>query len=695
MSSKIRATHLSRRALVYLRQSSARQVFENVESTSRQYALAERATALGWPSERVEVIDDDLGQSGTTTDGRSGFARVAHAVAHGHAGAVVALEVSRLARSSQDWQRLLTLCAVARVVVIDENSVYDPRHSDDKLLLDLKGTMSEVELHWLRLRLVGAKRSKAARGALRMAPPTGYLWGENGFEKDPDQAVRHAVETVFSRFAVEPSAWAVIRWARDTGFRMPTRRCFAQGETELVWKPLSISRLCHVLRNPTYAGVYAYGRHPEEAQLVNGRIRKVRLTPTPDTWSVRIEGAHPGYITWETYVDNRKKLKDNLKRLEPAGRGAPREGRALLAGLVLCGRCGRPMRTSYWRKTGDRWSYVCPGDRERGLENCWSVAGAAIDAAVEDLFLKAMVPEELELCLAVEREVEAQAEALDRQWRLRLDAARYEARRAERRYKAVDPDNRVVASTLERDWEMRLRDLEDVHAQYEQARRVHRVQLGEEDREKIRALARDLPAVWSQATTRPAERKAMLRLAIEAVALHPIDVPARGTRLRVQWQGGHVTDVTLPRPHGHERSRTPRASVERIRALAAEGCRDEQIAERLNAEKAPKATADPWTPAAVKWARRKHGIPRVASDRPRVRPLPDRFPDGRYSIRGACHRFDVSDGIVRGWIKRGLVRASQENYQQRRVYWLHIDDESAERLQQAADRIHSRQKSKK
>jgi DNA invertase Pin-like site-specific DNA recombinase len=685
MSGRIGPSHLERRAFVYVRQSTAAQVFQHGESTQRQYALAKRAEALGWGPEAIEVIDEDQGKSGATTEGRGGFARLVGAVAHGEAGAIFAIEVSRLARSSEDWQRLLSLCAVAEVVVVDEQTTYDPGNKDDKLLLDIKGTMSEAELHWLGLRLTGARQSKARRGALRIPAPTGYVWGERGLDLDPDEAVQGAVRLVFERYAVEPSVWAVVRWARETGLAFPTRRRYADGTTTVTWKPLGMSRLHEIMKSPIYAGVYTYGRRPTRKALVDGEIHRVRASGRdPDAWAVRIEDAHPGYITWETFVKNQQKLQDNLNRMGRTTPGAPREGAALLTGLLLCGRCGRRMATTY--RTGRaRWSYVCVGARDRGQVLCWTTPGAPLDHAVEQLFLETMVPSELELSLAVEREVGAQAGALDRQHKARLEQAAYEARHAERRYKAVDPDNRVVARTLEREWEQRLVELEQLERQHEQAKRERRVELSAEDRARIRALGHDLPKVWRARTTQQADRKAMLRLVIEAISLSPVDVPARQTRVCVAWKSGAVAELMVARPDRRSRARTAPAVVERLRTLAAAGLRDEEIAEQLNRENLRTGWDKTWNVPAVKWARRREAIGRAAPDAPRRLPLPERHPDGRYSVAGVAKRFGVGLSVVRGWIARGVLSGHRESYEQHTgVWWLRLDDETSSRLEKLA-----------
>lgn len=687
MKGQVEASQLTRRAFVYVRQSTMAQVVHHQESTMMQYDLRQRAIALGWAPEAIEVIDEDQARSGTTTDGRSGFARLAGAVAHGEAGGVFAIDVSRMARASEDWRHLLVLCGVAGVAVVDEQRIYDPNDQDDKLLLELKGTMSEAEIHWLRLRLQGARQHKARRGALRMPAPTGYLWGDRGFEMDPDEAVQRAVRVVFQRYDVEPSAWAVVRWAREAGFKFPTRRTSADGDSGVEWNPLGVSRLHELLKNPVYAGVYVYGRRREKTVLVDGQIRRVRPdTRDPDRWLVKIEHAHPGYITWERYVQNQEKLRQNMTRRGNPSRGAPREGPALLSGLLICGCCGHRMGPVYARGARARfWTYVCHGDRDKGQKGCWTVAGARIDEAVEKLFLETMVPSELELALAVDHEVASQAEELAQQWRARREQAAYEARRAEKRYKAVDPHNRVVARTLEREWEIKLRELEEVERQYTEARRTRRVDLSEQERARVRELARDLPAVWRSPVTPPADRKAMMRLVIEAISLSPIEVPRRATWVKVAWQSGTVTEIEVPRPHRRHLFRTPPAALERMRALAAAGRHDGEIAEILNAEGMRTGRGLPWNTWAVRWTRKKERICRVAPDRPRRELLPDRYPDGRYSVAGAAKRFGVKLDVVHAWIKRGLVKAERNDFgAHRRVWWLEIAEDTAARLERLA-----------
>ena len=678
MNGKITPSHLKRQAYVYIRQSTNAQVHANVESKQRQYALAEHATSLGWCPQAVQIVDEDQGKSGSSAQGRTGFARLAHDVAHGEVGAILAVEASRLARSSQDWQRLLSLCAVAQVVVIDENTVYDPSQHDDKLLLDLKGAMSEQELHWLSLRLAGGRLNKARRGESYVTPPTGYIWGGRSLELDPDESVQNAVRVIFERFNVEPSARSLLRWAHRSNFLMPTRR---RGTSEVTPKRLGNVRLDDMLHNPAYAGVYVFGRRPTSKKLVDGEIRKVRTRlDQPTDWPVRIDNAHPAYITWETYMSNQEKLRQNTTIANRASRGAPREGPTLLAGVALCGRCGRRMSVRY--ETGSsRWYYFCYGESAKGDVYCWGVPGAPIDQAVEKLFLQTMVPSEIELSLAVEREVGSQADTLQKAWLTRIEQAGYEARRAEQRYKAVDPDNRVVARTLESEWEQRLRELEAVQQQYAEARRQRRVELNPQDRQRIRELSRDLSAVWKASTTSMADRKAMLRLVIEAVALHPVDVPKRATRISVQWQSGVVSELDVPRPRRGEHHKQAPEVVQSIRDLAGAGNHDDEIAQKLNAEGHRSGTGRVWNEELVYAARRNAGIKRVAPDRQRKFPLPHRYPDGRYSVPGVMARFGVSESMVRRWITSGIFTTSRADFgTSRNAFWIDIDEATAARL---------------
>lgn len=673
MNDKICAVHLERRAVVYLRQSTLRQVAENRESTARQYDLRRRALELGWPADRIVVIDEDLGTSGTGTSVRSGFERLADDVAHGRVGVVLALEASRLARRSADWHRLLDLCRLADVVIADDQSVFAPRDYNDQLLLGLKGTMAEAESVWLRRRLNGGRLSKARRGELFMPPPTGYVWDEavRRFRLDPDETVQRAVTQVFERFRVEGTARGVVRYFHQSGLQLPVRDRVG-GPTK--WVPINPTTVSQMLHNPTYAGAYVYGRTEERAGLVGGQLKRRCVKRIPrEAWEVCLRDHHPAYLEWDEFLDNGRKLQDNSNKTQGATRSAPREGTCLLQGLVLCGRCGRRMTVRYSGADDGAGSYVCAGPAYRTGENrgCWSVRAARIDELVAALFLEVVQPAGVELGLAVARRAEQEADDLDKQWRLRLEQVEYQASLAERRYKQVDPDNRVVARTLERDWEERLRDVEARQIEYAEARRRARVDLGDADRKQILALSLDLPQVWKSATTTPAQRKTLIRLVIRQVALATVDVPAGSVRIQVCWETGAVTERFVAH-RGPAWCATPDRARERIRELCEEGDDDSAIARKLDEAGFRTGRGRAWDRAAVARVRVELGLRRSKH------PV-DQRPDGTYSARGVAARFGVTVETVHRWAELGWLEVHDPGGRGRPA-WYRLDDATLERI---------------
>src|SRR5881392_63155 len=457
---KLSGSHLRRMAFVYLRQSTQSQLERNSESTERQYALVERAVELGFTREQVVVIDEDLGISGSGIAERSGFARLAAEVALGHAGLVLGLEVSRLARNNVDWYRLLDLCGVTDTVIGDADGVYHPGSFNDRLLLGLKGTMSEAELHILRARLEGGIRNKAARGELRRGLPVGFVWGaEDGEVRfHPDESVVSTVRTVFSKFTELGSVRKVWLWFRSEGLSFPLR---AHMKSDIRWVAPSYHTIHQVLTNPVYAGAYAYGKSHRERYVDNqGRLRKrTRLLPMPE-WPVLLPEHHPGYIDWATFQANQARIDANEHPQPHQAGGAVREGGALLQGLATCGKCGRRLHTHYTGRT-ESPGYHCAGKDIVGGRGvyCLNVGAVQIDQAVVDAFLKALTPAALEATQLATQQLEADHDAALRQWRLAVERARYEGERAERQYRAVEPENRLVARGLETEWEKRLRDL--------------------------------------------------------------------------------------------------------------------------------------------------------------------------------------------------------------------------------------------
>src|SRR6516162_3659563 len=462
-SSKIKPSHTQRAAYVYIRQSTPGQVEHNRESTARQYALADHACQLGWPKQQVVIIDEDLGLSGATTDKRSGFARLTSEVALAHVGIVLGLEVSRLARNNADWYRLLELCGITNTLIGDNDGVYHPALFNDRLLLGLKGTMSEAELYIIRARLDGGIRNKAARGELRRGLPVGLVWGEQDGEVlfHPDEAVTGAIRTVFERFAEFGSARRVWLWFRSEGLSFPLQTTPAGMPGPIRWVAATYHALHQVLTNPVYAGAYTYGKTKFERYVDDqGAVRK-RMRHLPvDQWAVLIRDHHPGFIDWATFEANQARLDSNTKPKPHQAGGAVREGSALLQGIVSCGHCGRRLMTHY-RGRNSTPGYHCAGQdlvNGRGVY-CLNVGGTVIEQAVADAFLQAVTPAAIEATRLSVEQLQANHDAALSQWRLEVDRARYEAGRAERRYRSVEPENRLVARGLEAEWENRLRDL--------------------------------------------------------------------------------------------------------------------------------------------------------------------------------------------------------------------------------------------
>lgn len=566
---KITSSHLARVAIVYLRQSSTAQVEHNRESTDRQYALLHKAGDLGWPVDRVVVIDEDLGLSGSGAVARSGFARLTAEVALGHVGLVLGLEVSRLARNNADWYRLIDLCGLSNTLIGDADGVYHPALFNDRLLLGLKGTMSEAELYVLRARLNGGIRNKAARGELRRGLPVGFVWGEADGEVDfhPDEAVRTTIASIFARFAETGSARRVWLWFRSEGLRFPLRmhqRC------EIRWVEASYTAIHHVLSNPVYAGAYAYGKTRRETTLDASGARKKRVRHLPQSeWQVLIKEHHEGFIDWRTYEANQARLAANTRPGPHKTGGAVREGSALLQGLVSCGHCGRRLKTHY-RGRNTTPGYHCAGKtivEGRGCY-CLNVGGVQIDGAVARTFLAALEPVKLAATLAAAERFELDTEAALKQWRLSAERAAYEAARAERRYRAVDPDNRLVARGLEREWEQRLTDLETAQAELARRQEQRPCVLSREERERLLALGADLAIVWDAPTTTSRDRKELLRALIEEVILS-VDRDEPAAHLTLRWKGGALTDIDVPLPRSRPATiRTDEATLDLVRRLA-------------------------------------------------------------------------------------------------------------------------------
>jgi DNA invertase Pin-like site-specific DNA recombinase len=675
---KIRSEHLDRQALIYVRQSTLMQVRENTASTARQYDLVQRALDLGWPQQHIQVVDQDQGRSGASATGRDGFQFLVAEVGLGHAGAVLSLEASRLARSCSDWYRLIEICALTDTLVVDEEGVYDPSQYNDRLLLGFKGTMSEAELHWLRNRLLGGKLEKARQGKLRFRLPTGLVYDATGqVVLDPDEQVREAVRLVFDLFDERGAALAVVKHFASHQLSFPTRLWGGDRNGELVWGPLRNGRVLAILHNPAYAGAYVYGRTqtrthtlPGETPRIKGRTRQVKR----EDWPIVLQDAHPGYITWEQFLRNQQRLDDNRTFRPEERRGPPREGAALLQGILLCGRCGRRMSVRYL-EDGATPYYTCSQlHSQLAGKTCQGMRGDDIDDAVARTFLEAMQPAQLEVSMTALEQIEARAQQIDRQWQLRIERAHYEADLARRRFLAVDPDNRLVARTLERDWNDELAEIQRLQRDYAALPKPAAQLASPEQRQRILALAQDLPAIWQASTTTHAERKQLLRFLIKDVTL------TRQTttiHIGIRWQTEALTELDiLPRPRACDLVRTDPAVVDRIRKLAPTHT-DRQIAVHLNQETFTPGRGGSFTHKKVHWIRYAYDIPTSCPEAPGACPTGQRG-DGRYSARAAADLLNVDVSTIADWCEAGrldCVRATP-----RGPRWIKVTPENIEEL---------------
>jgi DNA invertase Pin-like site-specific DNA recombinase len=602
---KVSAEHLRRSSYLYIRQSTLRQVLENTTSTDRQYALRQRAVALGWHHDQIVVIDEDLGRSGASAEGREGFQRLVADVGMGKAGIVIGLEVSRLARNNADWHRLLEICALTETLILDEDGLYDPCTFNDRLLLGLKGQMSEAELHLLKARLRGGQLSKARSGELMTPLPVGLVYDAGGkVVLDPDQGVRDAVHHLFTTFSRTGSARATVKAFAAEGLRFPSRVKSGPNKGTLGWFALKHHRVLQVLHNPRYAGAFAYGRRQQHRQL-DGQVRH-SLRPR-ESWIALIPDAHPGYITWEQHEANLAKLTECAQaRGEDRRKSPPREGPALLQGLIVCGRCGKRMTVRYHTRQGHTFpAYLC---QRNGIEDatpvCANVPGDKLDDALGGLLLRTVTPLALDAALAVQAELEHRAGDADGLRRQHVERARHTADAARRRYFAVDPDNRLVAANLEADWNEALRALSDAQEDYERKSALA-TPLSEDDKARICALASDFPALWSDPRTPQRERKRMVRLLVEDVTVH-----RDGKRVDVHVRFRAGTTATLEvfiGPTAWERRRTPDEIVAQVDTLL-DHHTEAGVAQQLNAMGLRSGTGEQFTSGIVHHIRVNYGM---------------------------------------------------------------------------------------
>jgi DNA invertase Pin-like site-specific DNA recombinase len=645
--SKITAEHLQRSACVYIRQSTPDQLAHNLESQRRQYALADRARQLGWTA--VEVIDDDLGRSGGGV-ARPGFERLLAAICDGRVGAVLAIEVSRLARNGRDWHTLIEFCGLVGAIIVDEDGIYDPRHPNDRLLLGMKGTMSELELSLFRQRSQEALRQKARRGALVLGVAAGYVKvGRDRIEKNPDKRVQEAIGLVFAKFAELKSARQVHIWLRDEGVELPakSRRGEAFG---VVWRLPAYNIVHNILTNPIYAGAYAFGRTTSRVSVVDGRKRIRRGVHKPMAeWDVLIKDHHASYISWDAFEANLKAIASNATSMSSAiARGAAREGELLLPGLLRCGHCGRKLHVHYGGKLG---RYNCYGARmNHGTERCISVSGLSIDAAVAKEVLRVLRPLGTEAAVKAIESQSSETTAVERQLELALQQARYEAAHARRQYDAVDPANRLVAGELERRWNEALQAVARIEAEIATTVARRPPPLGEREREQLMELGADLERAWLHWAASAATRKRILRTAISEVI-----VRREGALIRavLHWQGGDHTELevrqrlnAVGRPNPHMPHDTIALMSELARLMP-----DQQIARLLNRIGVETGYGNAWTQERVRGFRQHHGIARYRNSEWEER--------GEISLEAAANIVGVCNMTALRMLRRGDIKGKQ------------------------------------
>jgi DNA invertase Pin-like site-specific DNA recombinase len=670
MTDKISAQHLQKTAYVYIRQSGMGQVRHHRESTERQYALQDTARSLGWAPGRISILDGDLGRSGSSTTDRTDFKTLVADVSLGNAGAVLALEASRLARSNADWHRLIEICGITRTLIIDEDGCYDPSDFNDGLVLGLKGTMAQAELHLIRSRLQGGKLNKAQKGELRFPLPVGYVFDEaNRIVKDPDEQVRSAIGLVFATFLEAGSAYAVVhRFAREN-LLFPKRSYGGVWAGKLQWGRLTDSRVLGILKNPSYAGVYAFGRYRCVKEILkDGEVRSIIACMPREDWLVEIRDHHEGYTSFEQHLKNLDTIQRNQTNPKEAVLSGPaREGLAMLQGLLICGCCGRRLTPRYRGNGGLYPIYECNWRKREGLSktSCMSVQCGYLDRTIEQRVWEVVNEEHLNLALDAYDILRQRERQISTQWKLRLQRAEYEAQLAQKRYEQVDPENRLVASTLEQRWNDALIELQDVQDQITELQQKENV-ITSQQREEVLQLAQDLPRLWKSRATSTKDKKRILQLLIQDITVEKLE---RGSvMLHLRWQGGQCEDldVELPRPTA-ERWRHSEALVRRVRELA-QNYSDEEIASQLNAEGLTSNKGNAFTRSSVSWIRHKHAIPPVDKRRP-----------GEQTVKEVSQQFGVSPGVVYYWIANNIIMARRLNNGS--PYWITINPQKERELE--------------
>lgn len=678
MNTKIQGCHLDRLAIIYIRQSTLQQVEKNKESTKLQYGLVARAEMFGWSPHRILVIDEDIGRSGATAEGRPGFQRLVAEVGLNHVGIIFGIEMSRLARSNRDWHHLLEICGIFDTLIADTDGIYDPTAYNDRLLLGLKGTMSEAELHIIKQRMLEGKLAKAKRGELGMRVPSGYILHPSGeIRKDPDEQAQTVIKLVFVLFERFATLHRVLRYLVENNIQMPHRIPTGVNKGDLSWRRPNRMTLSNLLHNPIYAGAYVYGRRPTDPRKkIAGRPSTGRIIAKPEEWKVFKKDYLPAYISWEQYEHNVRQLTKNTSE----GTGAIRNGPSLLSGLIVCDRCNLKMATQY-TDNGKGLRYVCSRmcvDYAAPL--CQSLSGKNLDKFVIDRVLEAMQPAALEVSLKVAEDIDQERQQLQAHWKQRLERAQYEVERAKRQFNAVEPENRLVARNLEKQWEESLIVEDKLKREYDQFLNNKALTLSVQEREAIRQLAVDIPSIWNAPTTTNADRQAIVRQLIDSVKVN-VQGNTEQVDVKIQWAGGHETIGRLMRPVGtlEQFSRYPEL-VGQIRSLYNEGHSVIEICKKLTEEgwRTPKR-GQVFKPDGIRKILQKEGI---SKRKKQIGLRAMQLNKNEWTVSGLATKLAMPEISLYSWLKKGKLSAKLNDAVKPSQWIIFADDLEIARLQE-------------
>ena len=642
-------------AYIYMRQSTMHQVMHNLESTDRQYALKQKALEYGWDATNIRVLDGDLGQSGSNTTRREDFKLLVADVSMDKVGAIFVLEASRLSRSSADWNRLLELCSLTRTLIIDQDGCYDPAQFNDQLLLGLKGTMSQAELHLIRARLYGAKLNKAKRGELRFPIPVGYIYDDQGnIAFDPDAQVCHSIQLLFSVFQKKKTAYAVVQYFGRNDILFPKRAYGGRWKGKLIWGRLTHARILSILKHPFYAGVYTFGRYKSVKKInQHGEIISTLKRQPMEQWPVMIKDHHPQYITYNLYHHNVQQLQANRTNTpDHFLPGPPREGATLLQGLLVCGICGRRITIRYAINKTMVPTYECNGRKRQGLTgcSCFSFRANLIDPIIEQKVIQILTPDNVAIALSAMTEIEKRNDSLNKQWKMNIQRCQYQADIAQRRFEQVDPANRLVAASLEKAWNQELEKLALAKNEYQQYQAKRDAEFPPHKKAQVSRLAKEIPTLWNK-TTNLKDKKRIVRLLISDITVTKTTVTKTNQNktiaLNIRWQAGPLEKILVEMPpNAADKVRYPHAIVEKVRSLTLEYGDDKKTVAILNEQKILSATVKPFTRDMIQWIRFKHKIK-----------IPIHKSDDEYTVEQVRKMFNVSGHMVYYWINNEYVSA--------------------------------------